>query len=204
MHQTQTIHGDMLIGDILHDYPEAAQIMEDYGLHCTSCSVNAFEPLRAGALGHGMDEERVESLISDLNDLARGKKNQAEPEGLFITPRAAFKVKEFAKAEEKDDWMLRITAHPNEDGGEPAYGMDFVEKADKDDHTFDFEHVSLVLDPKSFELLKGSDIDFLQTKFGDGFKISNPNFNKKDCCGGGGCGSGGAGGCGSGSCGCGH
>lgn len=189
----------MLIGDILNTYPEAAQIMEDFGLHCTSCSVNAVEPLRAGAMGHGMSEEQADELISKLNDLANGKKNQADPEGLFMTKRAAFKVAEFAKAEDKAGWALRITAHPSEDGKEPAYAMDFVEKAEKKDKTFDFDDMSVILDPESFKVLKGSDIDFLQTKFGEGFKISNPNFNKGGCCGSGGCGSGG---CGSGSCGC--
>jgi len=202
MHQTQLIHGDMLIGDILHDYPEAAQIMEDFGLHCTSCSVNAVEPLRAGAMGHGMSDEQADELINQLNTMAAGKKNQADPNGLFMTKRAAFKVKEFAKAEDKEDYGLRITAHENEAGKEPAYGMDFIEKAEDEDKTFEFEGVTLALDPKSFELLKGSDIDFLQTKFGEGFKITNPNFAKGGCCGGGGgCGSGA---CGSGSCGCKH
>jgi iron-sulfur cluster assembly accessory protein len=201
MHQTQIIHGDMLIGDILNSYPEAAQIMEDFGLHCTSCSVNAYEPLGAGARGHGMKDEQVEELISKLNDMAIGQKNQADPDGLFVTKRAAFKVNEFSKAEEKEGWALRITAHPSDDGKEPAYAMDFVEKAEKDDKTFDFDDVKVVLNPDSFETLKGSDIDYLQTKFGEGFKITNPNFNKGGCCGGGGCSSGS---CGSGSCGCKH
>jgi len=204
MHQSQKIHGDMLIGDILAAYPESAQIMEDFGLHCTTCSVNAYEPLRAGALGHGLEEEVVDELMSRLNDMANAKKNQADPDGLFVTKRAAFKIGEFAKSEEKEGWALKITAHPNEAGKEPAYAMDFVEKADPEDKSFEFEDVTLVLNAESFELLKGSDIDYLQTKFGEGFKITNPNFGKGGCCGGGGCGSGSKGGCGGGSCGCSH
>ncbi|MFT7184387.1 MAG: iron-sulfur cluster assembly protein [Oceanicoccus sp.] len=201
MHQTQLINGDMLIGDILNSYPEAAQIMEDFGLHCTGCSVNAFEPLGAGAKGHGMPDERVEELISKLNELAMGKKNIADPDGIYMTPRAAFKVAEFAKAEDKEGYSLRITAHPDEKGGEPGYAMDFIDKEEKEDKVFDFESTKVLLNPASFELLKGSDIDYLQTKMGEGFKITNPNFGKGGCCGGsgGGCGEGG---CGSGSCGC--
>ncbi len=184
MEETQIITGDMLIGDILYDYPEAAQIMEDFGLHCTACSVNAVESLYAGAMGHGMKEDQIDTLISKLNDLARGKKNKADPKSIFMTARAALKVKEFAKVEDKEGWLLRITTHKQECGKEPAYSMDFIKKADKKDKCFEFEGVKIVLNPKDFECLKGSDIDYLQTKFGEGFKITNPNFKKEACCGG--------------------
>ncbi len=191
------IHGDMLIGDILGRYPDAAQIMEDFGLHCTSCSVNAFEPLRAGALSHGMAEETADDLINRLNDMAQAM-HKAPKDGLYLTPRAAKMIQEFSEKEEKAGWPLRITAKDN-DGMEPAYAMDFIEKAEADDKSFTFHDVTLVLNEESFKNMQGADIDYLDTQFGSGFKITNPQFSKGGCCGGGSCGSGG---CGNGACGC--
>jgi hybrid cluster-associated redox disulfide protein len=72
------IHDEMLIGDVLARYPESAQIMQDFGLSCTSCSVNAFEPVRAGALSHGMSEENVDELMAALNELAAARQKKHE------------------------------------------------------------------------------------------------------------------------------
>lgn len=188
------VKDDSIIGDVLARHPKAAAIMEAYGLHCTSCSVNTIEPIKAGAMAHGMPEDVANKMIAELNELMA---NKAPIDGIHLTERAAQKVQEFAKAEDKEGWGLKVTAKP-QDGKEPAYLMDFQEKAE-DEKTFEFHGVQLFIDADSFKLLKGSDIDFLDTPFGSGFKIENPNFKKGGCCGGGGCGNGG---CGSGSCGC--
>ncbi len=186
------ISGEELIGDILSRFPDSAQIMEDFGLHCTGCSVNAYEPLRMGALSHGLKEEVVDKLIQELNTLAVARQ-KAPADGIYLTGRAAERVKEFAEKEDKAGYGLRITAK-NNDGMEPAYAMDFLEKAGKEDKTFEFHGVQIFLDPESMENMKGADVDFLETQFGSGFKITNPNFKA-------GCGEGcGKGSCGSGSC----
>lgn len=195
----------MLIGDILTAYPEAAKIMEDYGLHCTSCSVNAFEPFRAGALSHGLSAESVDEMIAKVNDLALSRQ-KAPIDGIYMTARAATKVQEFAAAEDKAGFALRITA-PDNKGMEPAYAMDFEEKPKDKDEIFEFHGVTLMLDKASMENMKGSDVDFLETQYGSGFKITNPNFGKgaeAGCGSGCGCGTGkGKGGCGQeGGCGC--
>ncbi|MEK7146420.1 MAG: DUF1858 domain-containing protein, partial [Patescibacteria group bacterium] len=62
-----TISNDMLIGDILRKFPEAAEVMESYGLHCTSCRVNTMEPVKAGAMAHGIPEETVNEMLMELN-----------------------------------------------------------------------------------------------------------------------------------------
>lgn len=195
------ISGEELIGEILNRFPDSAQIMEDYGLHCTGCSVNAYEPLRLGALSHGLEEDAVDQLIDQINDLALARQ-KAPSDGIYLTGRAAERVKEFAAKEDKAGFGLRITAK-NNDGMEPAYEMDFVEKADKEDKTFEFHGVEIHLDPESMENMKGSDVDFLETQFGSGFKITNPGFTA-GCGDGCGCGTGkGKGGCGTeGGCGC--
>ena len=177
----------MLIGDVLNRLPDSAQIMQDFGLHCTSCSVNVFEPLKMGAMSHGIPEEVVDEMIEKINDLALARRRAPE-DGLYMTEFAANKVKEFAKAENKEGWGLKITAADNA-GREPAYAMDFAEKASAGDKTFEFHGVSIYLDPESFQNLAGAEVDFLETAYGSGFKISNPNFigTKKACACGGNC-----------------
>lgn len=202
----------MLIGDVLNRLPESAQIMQDFGLHCTSCSVNVFEPLKMGAMSHGIPEEVVDEMIERINDLAIARK-RAPDDGIYVTENAATKIKDFAKAEDKEGYGLRITAKDN-GGLEPTYAMDFAEKGAATDKTFEFHGVEIFLDPESFANLGGAEVDFIESAYGSGFKISNPNFvaAKKSGCG---CSSGGGGcgcgrnetkqegeSCGSGACGC--
>jgi len=183
MHQTQHIHDDMLIGDILSMLPDSAQIMEDFGLHCTSCSINAFEPIKLGAMSHGLSEEVVDDMIKQINNMAIARENRIPKDSILVTPRAAKKIQEFAKAEDKKGYGLRITANNNE-GREPAYGMDFEEKAAKGDKTFEFEGTEIYLDKESMKNMGGAEIDFLETQYGSGFKINNPQFMNKGGCGG--------------------
>lgn len=197
------ITGDMLIGDVLNRLPESAEIMQDFGLHCTSCSVNVFEPLKMGAMSHGIEEEVVDQMIEKINDLALARRRAPE-DGIYLTEFAAGKVKEFAKAENKEGYGLKITATRSgaerNSGREPSYAMDFQGKAGVGEKTFDFHGVSIFLDGESFKNLAGAEIDFLETAYGSGFKITNPNFidAKKSCA----CGGGDSCGCGGESCTC--
>ncbi len=183
------VHGDMLIGEVLNLWPDSAEIMQDFGLHCTSCSVNAFEPLKAGAMAHGLEEEVVDDMIARIDEMAKAK-SKAPADGIYVTARAAEKIMEFATAENKTDWGLKITAKDN-GGNEPAYSMDFQKEAGNDDKTWEFHGVSIFADPESLPNLAGAEIDFLETAYGSGFKITNTRFKSKGGCGSGGCGCGG-------------
>jgi iron-sulfur cluster assembly accessory protein len=198
----------MLIGDVLNRLPESAEIMQDFGLHCTSCSVNVFEPLKMGAMSHGIAEEIVDEMIDRINDLALVRK-RAPDDGIYVTEFAATKIKEFAKAEDKEGYGLRITAHSSSSTPEkePAYAMDFTEHGESKDKSFEFHGVEIFLDPESLQNLLGAEVDFIESAYGSGFKISNPNFvgaKKFGCsCGSGGCGGGSCGSDSNDSCGCG-
>lgn len=190
---------DMLIGDVINRFPESAEIMQDFGLHCTSCSVNVFEPLKMGALSHGIEEDVVDEMIRRINELAWSRRRAPE-NGIYMTECAATKVKEFAKAEAKEGYGLKITAHTEPRGRssqetvpqkEPAYAMDFQEKAVKGEKIFEFHGIEVYVDPESLKNLLGAEIDFIESAYGSGFKITNPNFSKKVC------------GCGNGTCECG-
>ncbi len=187
--KTRLITDGMLIGEVISLLPESAQIMQDFGLHCTSCSANTLEPLKAGAMSHGISEEVVDDMIGRINDLAEARRKAPE-DGIYLTAAAAEKVKEFAKAEDKEGWNLKITAKDNA-GKEPAYAMDFQKDPAGDEKIFEFHGVSIYLDPESFRNMLGAEIDFIESPYGSGFKISNPKFITKAGCA-----------CGSGSCGC--
>jgi len=56
---------DMIIKDVIENYPETMEVFFDYGISCVGC-VNAYiETLEDGARLHNID---LEELIMDLNE----------------------------------------------------------------------------------------------------------------------------------------
>ncbi len=58
---------DMVIGNVLEQYPEAFDIFMQHGMGCMGCSGALFESIEQGAMAHGLD---LDSLMADLNALA--------------------------------------------------------------------------------------------------------------------------------------
>ena len=71
-----------------------------------------------------------------------------------------------------------------EDGGCAGrqYGMEFDDPK-ADDLRIESDGVSVLIDPKSAELLQGSTVDFTDGLSGSGFKIENPNAVRSCGCG---------------------
>ena len=59
---------DMLLGSVVAEYPEAAEVMLEYGLHCVGCFANAYDTVEIGAKVHGMSDEEIEKMLSDVNN----------------------------------------------------------------------------------------------------------------------------------------
>lgn len=55
---------DMTLGEIMQDYPEAIDVMLNYGLHCVGCHVAFTETIEQGAEAHGID---LGKLLKDMN-----------------------------------------------------------------------------------------------------------------------------------------
>ncbi len=76
----QFVKKDMLIIDVITQYPEVAPILMGYGLHCVGCHFAGADTLEAGAKKHGIDEETIKMMIKGANlivekfDKAKGKK----------------------------------------------------------------------------------------------------------------------------------
>ncbi len=58
------ITGDMLIGDILRNHPEAAPVLMDCGMHCLGCPSAQMESLKDACMVHGMDVDEVVKVIN--------------------------------------------------------------------------------------------------------------------------------------------
>ncbi len=185
---------DMTIGDILGKHSseenarELAEIMTLAGLHCVGCGASTFETLEQGALGHGFSEEKLNKLIIDLNavidsaDVRPGKKSSGQ--FLTLTDVALKKVDEIMKAENKENYGLRVAVSPN------GYELDIQEKPQEGDVVLNQDGLEIFVDKGSTSLLKGVQIDYINELGENGFKFDNPNarafprHSGSGCCGG--------------------
>jgi iron-sulfur cluster assembly protein len=107
-------------------------------------------------------QERTESIVS-------------------LTPAAAAKIRDLMATEE-DVSVLRVAI---EGGGCSGfqYGLGFDRGAQEGDHAFEYEGVTVVVDPFSAPYLLGTQVDYLETIQESGFKIENPNAVSSCGCG---------------------
>lgn len=177
---------DMTISQVLEIHPKAAQIMQEFGLHCFGCSINVLETLEQGILGHGMQPSILEDMLETLNgDYTRYKSDIAE-KGVALSEGGALKIVEIAQMEGRKTYGIRVKMLESEGKCKckPMYSMDFEEHAEEGDKILGFHHgVTLFIDPKSFERMRGSEIDYIETVEAAGFKIENPNVKSGENCG---------------------
>lgn len=58
------INKDMLIGELLREKPEAAEILMRFGMGCIGCPSSQMESLEQAAMVHGLD---LQNLLAELN-----------------------------------------------------------------------------------------------------------------------------------------
>ena len=100
-----------------------------------------------------------------------------------LTDAAADKVRTLLEGEESADPLaLRVAVRP---GGCSGYSYEMFFDADvaADDLRSEHGGVQVVIDPASFELLKGATLDYKDGLQGAGFAISNPNAERSCGCG---------------------
>ncbi|HIH41487.1 TPA: iron-sulfur cluster insertion protein ErpA [Candidatus Woesearchaeota archaeon] len=99
-----------------------------------------------------------------------------------ITEKAAGKIMELAKQDNKEKHGLKLYVFPGGCSGF-QYGMDFEENPEKTDLVMEQHGVKIFVDKDSVEFLKGVKIDFVDSLHGSGFKIDNPNATSTCGCG---------------------
>ena len=172
--KTEQMHitKDTTIGEIVDKHPEVVETLMSYGVHCVGCHVSPFESLEMGFKGHGMSDDDVNEAIAALNEVIEKSKNHNESadETIHLTRNAAEKIKSLTKKGNKSGLRIHI-----EKGGCSGYTYE-MEVAEKKNGDFAFnEHgVNIFIDKESFDKLKGSYVDYLDSLQGAGFKIKNP------------------------------
>ena len=63
------------------------------------------------------------------------------------------------------------------------YKFDFSDKPNVDGLVFNYKNADVLIDKTSFELIKGSKIDYVNELIGSSFKISNPLASSSCGCG---------------------
>ena len=101
-------------------------------------------------------------------------------DNLSVTNNAAKKIIELSKKKEKK--MLRISVTGGGCQGF-QYNLDMEDKSEKKDIIIKKNNALVVIDQNSLNLIKGSEIDFVEDLIGSRFKIDNPKATSSCGCG---------------------
>ncbi|MGI8462031.1 MAG: iron-sulfur cluster insertion protein ErpA [Solirubrobacterales bacterium] len=90
-----------------------------------------------------------------------------------LTDAAAGKLKELLVGQEDADQVLRFAVRG---GGCSGFQYSLaLDKQKADDHVFEAQGVSVVVDKVSAQFVFGSEVDYVEGLQGAGFQVDNPN-----------------------------
>jgi iron-sulfur cluster assembly protein len=93
---------------------------------------------------------------------------------VILTPAASAAVKELMEKRDLVGYSLRVYVGGGGCSGY-QYGMALDNNVLETDHVFKFEDVNLIVDPTSFQYLRGATVDYVDELMGSGFHVENPN-----------------------------
>lgn len=156
--ENSVITPGMRVSEILLILPEAEEVFAQYGLHCNGCSIGGVEILEDAAGMHGMKEEDLNDLLTDLHVLLSRK--PARPQTITITDAAATALHQIVETEGKVGWVLQVGL--DETGG---FSLELVKEAGKDDHIFKHHQVTVSASTATLATIGGSTIDHRDGRF---------------------------------------
>ena len=163
---------DMRVGEIIALFPNAANIMTEYGMHCSSCSIGAVETLEEGCQIHGFSEEVLDELLDDINTALVEAPQRDHV--ITITPSAANGVKKIADAEGIETAVLHVIVD-----GSGGFCLEFSEQEIEGGESFSCEEVPEVkvsASPLVLNRIGGAVIDERDGRF----KLDLPD--DMECC----------------------
>ena len=91
-----------------------------------------------------------------------------------LTDAAAGKLRQITAEEPNPATGLRVYVYSGGCSGF-RYGMMIEDAPTSDDHVLEAQGIKVYVDTKSIDLLRGSQIDYVDTLMGAGFTVNNPN-----------------------------
>jgi iron-sulfur cluster insertion protein len=99
-----------------------------------------------------------------------------------ISDAAISRIAQIMKTEKTENMMLRVSVSGGGCSGY-QYGFTFDDKTTADDHLFERDGISVIVDDTSLDLLSGAELDFVTDLMGASFQIQNPNATSSCGCG---------------------
>ena len=99
-----------------------------------------------------------------------------------LSETAAVKVRELISKRPGETQGLRVGVRGGGCSGF-TYFLEFAEAPNQGDRELDSHGVKLFVDPKSYLYLMGTEVDFVDSLSGAGFKFTNPNARRTCGCG---------------------
>ena len=109
---------------------------------------------------------------------------------ISLKESAAEKINKAVNEQEMEDKHLRVGVFPGGCGGGYQYALGFDAQGEEDS-TFESQGLKLIVNNDDIDKIKGTEIDYVVSEMGEGFRVNNPNpapEGKKGKCG---CGNGG-------------
>lgn len=103
-------------------------------------------------------------------------------ETMTVTEAAAAKASELLNMNNKPDGAIRVFVKSGGCSGY-SYGMAIDERTLEGDRIIEDRGVRVVVDPKSWPLLRGAEVDYVENMMGGGFSVNNPNATSSCGCG---------------------
>jgi iron-sulfur cluster assembly accessory protein len=122
----------------------------------------------------------MENTSSVTETAAPGPTEQ--PRMLTLTERAIAQVKEVIKSQSFEGYFLTVRVVPAGCSG-LGYDLNLMKESKPGDLIWEQDGVKLCTDPMSTTYLSGTEVDFVKTETGSGFKFSNPNAKSSCGCG---------------------
>src|SRR4051794_35069275 len=99
---------------------------------------------------------------------------EVQPTVVSLSDAAATKLRELTKEQTDPGIGLRVYVYSGGCSGF-RYGMMLEDAQTAEDKILEANGVKVYVDGKSVDLLKGSEIDYVDTLMGAGFTVNNPN-----------------------------
>jgi Fe-S cluster assembly iron-binding protein IscA len=112
-----------------------------------------------------------------VNGHTNGAGYRREPE-LTVTREAAAWLKSRLSPDRARTVVLRLEFHVRD--GQPVHALIPADRTRPSDHVYHLQGITFVIDPKTFELVRGSEIDVDPHDPDAGISVSNPNIQVQD------------------------